>query len=1229
MNETLNQTGETAVEDSVSALNDSAIESIERMTTDAAQNVANFLYARDTDILYVASLAQNDEVYSNYINHMTGKLIDSSNVSWVLGRNEKGESIWVAENLNKESNDIDSTNPENNDRDGFHYRTPDEPLYISVPLYDEITYIDTTGQELYKAVASCSTKVNYPLDPAKRNVSNIGTYGTYLNTYVKSESYWPELLKLKEGEIYVSDVIGAYIGSNYIGMYTPEIVAAAAESRGYEIEYDKFAQAYSGMENPFGQRFEGIVRWATPVVDKLGAITGYVTLALNHDHIMEFVDHITPSTDRYTELPNAYEGNYAFIWDYNCRSIAHPRHHSIVGFDPDTGLAEIPWLETSIYLGWQEALANNPNLDWITYVNDYNIKTFDEQSRNKIPAPALTQAGLVGLDGRYLNNAPQCTGWMDLTQNGGSGSFYILWSGLYKLTTAAAIPYYTGQYSEEASGTRRGFGFVAIGAGLEDFTRPAMETETKLNEMIGDANDKLTSSTEETHELLVSNLTDTTTQLIITTIIIIALMILIAVWLSSSLTGNLTRLNKGIARFKAGERQFRFNTNRHDEFGEIAVAFDDMADSIVASVKNLLSITDKNYNIVYMNEVGLQYSGKTLDDVVGKPYSEYGIYPYKSKYCPFTALEEQREADVYYHKLTGRYLKGAAAYLLDKQGNNVGYVVESSDITDMINEKKEIEAQRKLLATIFSSSPDLIWYQDVTGRYITVNPRFASISNKSTEEFEGKFPLDVLPHDIAIMFIERDSQVINSGKPIFSEEKIVFYDGHTEILDSVRTPIYDNITGEITSVLGFARNITTRVEVEEELRFTQLNLERAVESANIANSHKGEFLARMSHEIRTPMNAIICITDILQRKISSLRVDANELGDIKVDLGHIEVSSKHLLSLLNDILDISKIDAGKIDIILEPIELSKLVEIVSEIIRPRCNAKNISFNVVMDTFNPSTFMMDDLRLRQVLINLLGNAVKFTPELGTVTFVIQNVFRDEANSKTLVKFLVEDTGIGIASDKLDSVFRSFEQGDASITQRYGGTGLGLAISQKIVKLFGGEIIVESVLGEGSKFSFEIALSESETAPESNVRTLDDAIGKFIGKRALVVDDVEINRMILVSLLEPTGMILDEASDGLVALEKFKAAKLFEYDIIFMDIQMPNLDGYKASAAIRSLEREDAKTTPIVALTANAFKDDIDKALNNGMNSHIAKPIEEVKLAETLFKFLDSTPDEAKY
>ncbi|MDL2233127.1 response regulator [Ruminococcaceae bacterium OttesenSCG-928-L11] len=1173
-----------AVSDSSQALNDSAKENIERMTTDTASKVAAFLYERDDDIRFLAGMEPTEENYRRFAEAMTGRVITTG--QWRLA--EDGTS-WVPEEPTPPLENLSgiSTNVENNDMDGFHYREPDAFTYDEIPLYDEITFVDLNGNERVKVVTD-SNKTRYPMSRQLKNVS------LRENTYIKAETYFPKLRELAPGDIYVSDVIGAYVGANYIGMYTPDNVDAAARDRGYDIPYLPEEQAYSGMENPVGERFEGIVRWATPVTGSNGAVIGYVTFALNHDHIMEFVDHLTPMNERYTELPNAYDGNYAFIWDYQCRSICHPRHHSIVGYDPQTGDPQIPWLETSMYDAWQASGVEK----WMDYVE--GLPTFDNQSRTKKPAPILTKEGLVGLDGRYLNNAPQCTGWMDLTVDGGSGSFYILWSGLYKLTTAAAIPYYTGQYapSEANNFSRRGFGIVTIGAGLEDFTRPATETEAKLTVTID------------------NNLTDTSMKLIATTGLIILLVVCIAILIASSMTKNITALIAGISRFRSGERQFRFEAPVKDEFGTLADSFDDMADSIVDSVKNPLTITDMNRTIKYMNEQGLEFYDGTLDDLLGTDYSGSSVYPAGTPFDPILALEENREAEIFYAADRERYIRGNASYLMDKEGIRIGYIIETVDVTDMVLEQIKIEEQRTLLDRIFSASPDLIWYKNVKGKYMAVNPRFAAITDWEAEDIIGKTSEEVLPRAVAEELIENDERALGSGGPLYTEERIRFADRHEEILDSVRTPIRD-ANGALVGVLGYARNVTSRVDIENELRRTQLELEQAVNDANRANEHKGEFLARMSHEIRTPMNAIIGITNIVLNRLDETEDTSGKLGEVTAHVRQIESSSQHLLGLLNDILDISKIEAGKIELTDETVELSQLAGTVVGIIKPRCDEKNIAFVTDFDEFEPMAFRTDSLRLRQVLINLLGNAVKFTPECGTISFGIKQKAREAG--KTLVEFTVRDNGIGIAPEVQEQIFQPFEQAGSGITRQYGGTGLGLAISRRIVEMFGGQLAVESAVGHGSNFYFTIWMQETESdLPQE--QAISDATDQFAGKRALLVDDVDINRMIVMSLLEATGLEIDEAADGLEAVKLFEGSEPGRYDIILMDVKMPNMDGYEASRVIRAMNRPDAASVPIIALTANAFKDDIDTAIANGMNDHLAKPVEQDTLLKMLFRYL---------
>ena len=332
-------------------------------------------------------------------------------------------------------------------------------------------------------------------------------------------------------------------------------------------------------------------------------------------------------------------------------------------------------------------------------------------------------------------------------------------------------------------------------------------------------------------------------------------------------------------------------------------------------------------------------------------------------------------------------------------------------------------------------------------------------------------------------------------------------------------------------------------------------------------------------------------------------------------LESVTAASSHLLGILNDVLDMSKIEAGKFVLSEEAFDFYEAMQEVAEIIEQRCIEKGLCF--VRDFQLPENIgtLGDKLRLKQVLINLLGNAVKFTPSGGTITMAVSA--KTQADGRIGVQFCVKDTGIGITDEQKEHLFVAFEQAHSGIAQKYGGTGLGLTISQSLVRLLGGEITVDSTPGNGSSFQFAISLATAELA-QSDAGTEDTP--SFDGKRILLAEDVEINRIILKEILSDTNVIIEEAEDGQMALDVFAASVPGYFNLIFMDIQMPNLNGYEATQKIRALDRPDAKTIPIVAMTANAYKEDVDLALNAGMNAHLSKPIDVVKTIETMAKYL---------
>jgi signal transduction histidine kinase len=395
-----------------------------------------------------------------------------------------------------------------------------------------------------------------------------------------------------------------------------------------------------------------------------------------------------------------------------------------------------------------------------------------------------------------------------------------------------------------------------------------------------------------------------------------------------------------------------------------------------------------------------------------------------------------------------------------------------------------------------------------------------------------------------------------------------------------------------------------------ELRERSRELEIQTAAARVASQAKGSFLARMSHEIRTPLNAIIGMTEIARRARTGEKKDAA--------LEEIAAASDHLLGILNDVLDMSKIESGKFTIIHDPFVLRTAMDEVAHIILQRCEEKQINFETDFSSLDDIAVTGDKLRLKQVLINLLSNAVKFSPEGGRVHFLVKLCGGDEKQSVLL--FRVSDNGIGMTGDQMKNLFSAFEQADDSISVRFGGTGLGLAISQNLVKQMGGLITVESAFGEGSSFEFTLRMDTAENVEEQAVHSAAAGSGDFTGKRILLAEDIEINRMILKELLSDTHLKIEDAVDGLEAVKDFSSAPIGYYDLIFMDVQMPNLDGHEATRRIRALHRKDAKTIPIIAMTANAYREDIDNALASGMNEHLAKPIDMGEVMKVLSRWL---------
>ncbi len=958
----VSETGALASQSSIAALDLKSRESIERLTTDIAAAVADFLRGRDVDILQAALLPRTESAYRSFLSFKQKEVVYHQD--WVLSADR---SRWTPATPPERSIHQVQPGSADNAKD-FHYRPPDHAHRSQMqPLYHEMTFVGLDGRETMKI--SLTGLLPHELrDVSKKE-----------NTWCRAETYFGELEKLRAGEVYVSRVIGPYLPSPIIGPYTPE----QAEKAGTPFAPEE--AAYAGKENPVGKRFQGLIRWAAPVFQG-GEKVGYVTLALDHTHLMEFTDHAVPTAERFSDISDAGEGNYAFLWDDQGRNISHPRDYFIVGYDPQTGEQVLPWISAELHDLWREG-----NGSFAAF--EQTAPSFQEQTINKQPVAAFTKQGFLGLDCRYLNFAPQCIGWFNLTQHGGSGSFLILWSGLWKLTTAAAIPYHTSIYGQSP----RGFGFVTIGANVDEFHSSATETAARIKAISEKYETDLEATQRDTLSLIQRRLQDTIRNLNVSTGIMIVLVILIAVWMASTLTGKITAIMAGIREFQAGRLSSRLAVASRDELGELARAFNEMADQLQRS----------------------------------------------------------------------------------------------------INEMRE-----------------------------------------------------------------------------------------------------------------------------------------ARERAEASERAKSLFLANMSHEIRTPMNAIMGMTH--------LAMQATTEEERQRYLGIVHQSADSLLGLLNNVLDSSRMEAGQLTLNEYAFDLRRLLDEVVAIMHAPAAKKGLLLQATADQRLTDAFVGDHLRLRQILLNLVDNAIKFTPA-GSITITAGPDGDPSASGTDVVHFTVLDTGIGIVPEHRDTIFNRFEQADNSHTREHGGVGLGLSICKQLIELMGGRIWLESLEQGGSAFHCTLPLSPAEAEdPLQVVADEQPEAHPFKKLRILLVDDNDLNRDVARMVLEQDHKIAT-ANTGLEAL---RALAYGEFDLVLMDVQMPEMDGLTATMVLRAVEqgaplppvhlpddlerrlteRRCGRHLLVVAMTAHALKEDEDRCLAAGMDAYISKPFKVQGLKAVLMSLQSALPVE---
>ena len=536
------------------------------------------------------------------------------------------------------------------------------------------------------------------------------------------------------------------------------------------------------------------------------------------------------------------------------------------------------------------------------------------------------------------------------------------------------------------------------------------------------------------------------------------------------------------------------------------------------------------------------------------------------------------------------------SYLSGNQETREILLLTLSDINSEKSAEKAMIDNLQFVSTLLDTVPNPIYYKDASLRYLGCNHAYTLMTGISSEDLRGKTVFDVVPPELATDYDARDRELLkNPGVQSYEKRVPVSPD---EVRDYVfYKATYQDASGEIAGLVCVKLDITEAKKVAEEL-------ELARDQAEAANCAKSEFLSSMSHEIRTPMNGILGMSQLLR-----LTDQTEEQVEC---LDGIETSAKNLLALINDILDLSKVESGKIELELREFSLRKSVSDVLVTQTSQIRMKHLETKIDIPACVPDSVTGDETRFKQILINLLGNAIKFTEE-GIITISVELIQSDANN--VLLQFTVSDTGIGMSDSNMERIFAPFEQGDNSITRRYGGTGLGLTICRKLSEFMGGRIWAESVEGEGSAFHFVIPLEFSESAPvEPLAMPMAMPDGDSVSLHILVVDDNEINLMYMTRLLKKLGHTASCSVEGSEAVDLFPKTV---FDCILMDVQMPVMDGIEATALIREFEQKNCRArTPIFALTAHALIGDKERMLSAGFDDYISKPVIPEQLLDAL-------------
>lgn len=692
-------------------------------------------------------------------------------------------------------------------------------------------------------------------------------------------------------------------------------------------------------------------------------------------------------------------------------------------------------------------------------------------------------------------------------------------------------------------------------------------------------------------------------------------------------------LNMALERILDANPNFaaeRYAVNFPDRLVNIQLSDRDL--EYVNERKTITVAVPENWYPLYCKETPLKNHTGIMADVLDEIKSFTGLrfsYVYAKNYADAIRLIQQGDADILGFflgdendaaqlglALSASYVSANNIIVRNKACSYpapglVGALVENQRLPSGISVEKIrfYPSIKEALFAVNNGEADFIYglssrmEQDILRYHFTNLALVTLVNDQSTISFALPIPVD--PDLLTIL-----NKAINN---LSESERTVIRNRNLESIGvsefSLTDFIYANplqfmfIVMFVLSVLFTA--LLLAIGARMKATVIQGNLKRA-EAANLA---KSEFLSRMSHEIRTPMNGIVGMSTIAMQNIDNT-------DKIKDCLEKVIMSSKHLLALINDVLDMSKIESGKVELRHESFNFRAFLQDFENLYGEQAKSKGISYETILASDLEVQIIGDSLRLNQVLSNLLSNALKFTPAKGMIKLRVSKTGEDQEN--VYLRFEVIDTGCGIAEENYDKIFESFEQENVDVTYKYGGTGLGLSIVKRFTGLMGGGIHVTSVQGSGSTFTVDLPFGKIKESGKptrfSDINGRNDLAKDcyavdydFKGKRILLVEDNELNREIAEELIGVTGASVESAEDGVQAVEMFKESAEGYYDLILMDVQMPHMDGYEATRCIRALGRSDAQKVPIFAMTANAFAEDVQKSREAGMNAHISKPL----------------------